>query len=136
VADHLSTLERSKNMAAVRSRDTTPELAVRKIAHGLGYRYRLNVAELPGTPDLVFPRLRKVIFVHGCFWHRHHKCRYASMPQTRVEFWQKKFDANMERDRFAQLELRKLGWDVMVIWQCGLRNSGTIAERLARFLAS
>ena len=136
MTDHLEPSDRSKNMAAIRSKNTQPELAVRRITHSLGYRYRLHVRELPGTPDLVFPRHRKVIFVHGCFWHRHSSCKYASTPKTRVEFWDKKFRANLERDRFVKSALRKLGWKVLIVWQCELKQTETLVKRLSRFLNS
>jgi DNA mismatch endonuclease (patch repair protein) len=122
-------------MAAVHSTNTKPELAVRKIAHALGYRYRLNVADLPGKPDLVFPARRKIILVHGCFWHRHPRCRYATSPKTRAAFWQKKFCANIARDRRTRQLLRKLGWSILTIWQCELKNPQKLEVRIDEFLA-
>lgn len=135
MTDHLTPAARSKNMAAVHSKDTEPELLVRSVAHKMGYRFRLHVADLPGAPDLVFPRHRKAVFVHGCFWHRHGQCRFASTPKTRTDFWEKKFKSNVERDRSVQRELQKLGWRVMVIWQCQLKQRGNLVKRLARFLS-
>lgn len=123
-------------MRAVHSKDTKPELAVRKIAHDMGYRYRLHVESLPGKPDLVFPRTHKVIFVHGCFWHRHRGCRYATCPKTRTEFWQDKFDANVLRDRRTVKTLKKLGWAAMTIWQCQLKDPIRLAGRIDEFLSS
>ena len=109
-------------MRAVRSKDTTPELAVRKLAHALGYRFRLHRRELPGSPDLVFPGRRKVVFVHGCFWHRHAGCaRGASTPATRRGFWEAKFARNVARDRRDRRRLRAAGWGVMVVWECQTR---------------
>lgn len=105
-------------MSQVRSRDTTPELRVRKVAHAMGLRYRLNRKDLPGKPDLVFPRYRVVIFVHGCFWHRHTDCRKATVPKTRTTFWNDKFEANVQRDARVTAQLESLGWTVHTIWEC------------------
>lgn len=121
-------------MAAVRSKNTGPELAVRRIAHGLGYRYRLHVPTLPGTPDLVFPARRKIILVHGCFWHRHRGCRYASFPKTHIKSWHEKFDRNLARDRKNARVLRKLGWEILVVWQCELKNRIKLSRRIDDFL--
>ena len=121
-------------MAAIRGKDTGPELQVRFIVHGLGYRYRLNVRGLPGSPDLVLPRLDTVIFVHGCFWHRHKGCRYATRPATRKRFWQNKFDANTARDRRVAGRLRRLGWSVLTVWECQLKRPEAVADRLERLL--
>src|SRR6202051_3411575 len=109
-------------MSAVHSKDTKPEMAVRRVVHALGFRYRLHYASLPGRPDLVFPSRGKVIFVHGCFWHRHARCRYATIPKTRTDYWQDKFSANTERDRRNKRELKRLGWEVLIVWQCELKN--------------
>src|SRR5690348_15236952 len=108
----------SKLMAAVRSRDTGPEMAVRRCAHSLGYRFRLHRKGLAGTPDLVFPRYRVAIFVHGCFWHRHAGCARASTPKTRQQFWLDKFKANVARDKRAIERLEAQGWYCTVIWEC------------------
>jgi len=134
MADRLSPEHRSWLMGQVRGRNTSPEIAVRKAAHGLGYRFRLHRKDLPGTPDLVFPRLRKVIFVHGCFWHRHRNCRLASFPKTRQEFWEAKFRRNVERDEQAVADLERLGWDVKVIWQCDTTKTGLLEKQIAEFL--
>jgi len=134
VADHLDHAKRSLNMAAVHSKDTKPEMAVRRIVYSLGYRYRLHLAGLPGRPDLAFLAKRKAIFVHGCFWHRHCNCRYASTPKTRVDFWEQKFRDNVARDRRARRELRNLGWSVMTVWQCDLKKTTRLSERLREFL--
>jgi DNA mismatch endonuclease (patch repair protein) len=136
MSDVLTPAQRSRCMSAIRSRNTQPELIVRRLCHAMGFRYRLHGAGLPGHPDMVFPGLRKVILIHGCFWHRH-RCRYGKvMPATRAEFWQAKFSANRRRDRIVRAELRSLGWTVLVIWECETRNPEKIAGRLSTFLAS
>jgi len=122
-------------MSAVHSKDTQPEMKVRKAIFALGYRYRLHRSDLPGKPDLVFPSRCKVIFVHGCFWHRHARCKYATVPKTRTQFWQEKFAANMERDRRVRRDLKKLGWEVLTVWQCELKRPEKLTERLNDFLA-
>jgi DNA mismatch endonuclease, patch repair protein len=110
-------------MSEIRSKDTKPELIVRKYLHAQGFRYRLNVNSLPGTPDLVLPRWRTVVFVHGCFWHRHAGCRFAYTPKSRTDFWQKKFEQNIHRDEAAIWALEKAGWHVIVLWECALKNN-------------
>ncbi|WP_370165672.1 very short patch repair endonuclease [Bradyrhizobium diazoefficiens] len=125
---------RSALMARVRGKDTRPELIVRKSAHALGFRFRLHRKDLPGRPDLVFPRLRKAIFVHGCFWHRHSGCSKASMPKTRVDFWRSKFDANVARDARSIAALRTMGWSVCVIWECETSDRRVIARKVRAFL--
>jgi DNA mismatch endonuclease (patch repair protein) len=122
-------------MAAVHSKNTNPELAVRRMVHALGYRYRLHCKTLPGKPDLVFPSRRKIILVHGCFWHRHRKCQYATSPKTRVRFWEEKFRANTTRDRRTARELKKMGWVVKVVWQCELKNPQRLTRHLDEFLS-
>ena len=135
MVDHVDPAKRALIMAAVHSQDTGPEVAVRKIIHRLGYRYRLHDRALPGRPDLVFPSRRKVIFVHGCFWHRHPKCRYATSPKTREEFWEAKFTSNVARDRIARRELKRMGWAILTVWQCELKNPDKLTERLNDFLS-
>lgn len=121
-------------MAAVRSRDTKAELAVRKALHRMGYRFRLHRRDLPAKPDVVLPRFRKVIFVHGCFWHKH-DCRAGrSTPATRVDFWQAKRAANVERDKRAIDALTAQGWQVLVIWECWTRDAVSLARRLSEYL--
>ena len=134
MADTVSTAKRSEIMSRVRGRDTKPEMIVRRIAHGLGFRFRLHRRDLPGTPDLVFPKHRAVIMVHGCFWHRHPGCRYATSPKTRVRFWEDKFEGNVVRDRRNENALHELGWRVMVIWECETRDREAVAGRIAGFL--
>jgi DNA mismatch endonuclease Vsr len=121
-------------MAAIRSKGTKPEMAIRSIAHRLGYRFRLHRRDLPGKPDLVFPARRKVVFVNGCFWHQHSRCRFAARPATRPEFWAAKLDGNRERDRRVRRALRNAGWEVLVIWECQLRDPAAVTVRLMRFL--
>ncbi len=136
--DQFSPAERSRVMRAVKSGDTTPELIVRRLVHALGYRYRLHCRELPGQPDLVFPRLGKAIQVHGCFWHRHACEAGRSTPATRVEYWNAKFARNLERDRSNLRKLRRLGWSVLVVWECQARAAkrAALERRLARFLGA
>jgi DNA mismatch endonuclease, patch repair protein len=128
--------ERSRVMRAVKSGDTTPELVVRRLVHALGYRYRLHRRDLPGQPDLVFPRLEKVIQVHGCFWHRHACDAGRSTPVTRVDYWNAKFARNVARDRSNLRRLRRLGWSVLVVWECQTRAAKRVAleRRIERFL--
>lgn len=108
-------------MSRIRGKDTRPEMKVRRLLHARGFRYRLHVANLAGTPDIVLPRYRVCIFVHGCFWHRHDGCRYSTNPATRPEFWQQKFRQNVERDARNRAQLMKDGWRVIELWECGLR---------------
>lgn len=117
-------------MARVRNRDTSPELAVRKLAHAQGLRFRVNRRDLPGTPDLVFPRYRLAVFVHGCFWHRHSGCKRATTPKTRQDFWEAKLARNVERDHQAASALENLGWQVMTVWECELKDRTSVAQRL------
>ena len=129
---------RSQMMAGIGGRDTKPELVLRRALHARGFRYRLHDRKLPGTPDLVFPRLRAVCFVHGCFWHRHAGCPYTTDPATRPEFWQAKFRANVERDRRAREILLETGWRVAVVWECALRGDRAepISSQLDQWLRS
>ena len=125
---------RSAIMRAVRREHTAPELTARRVLHGLGYRYRLHCRDLPGSPDIVFPSRRKVIFVHGCFWHRHPSCRKASTPSTRRDFWETKFDQNVERDIRKEIQLLVAGWEVLVIWECETKNLDQLSKTLTAFL--
>lgn len=113
---------RSRMMAGIRGKDTKPELALRRALHARGFRFRLHSGKVPGRPDLVLPKHRAVVFVHGCFWHRHEGCRYATIPATRPEFWQAKFDANAARDSAVRTSLLQDGWRVATVWECALRK--------------
>lgn len=132
--DSLSPAERSEIMARVRSRDTRPEMLVRRLVFSFGYRYRLHAKDLPGRPDLVFRRRRKVIFIHGCFWHRHSNCALARLPKSRQEFWLPKLEGNRKRDEKNVRQLRREGWGVMTTWECQLKNPERLADRIRRFL--
>lgn len=121
-------------MARIGSTNTLPELAVRQLLHRLGYRFRLHWRSLPGTPDICFPGRKKVVFVHGCFWHRHEGCRRTTTPITRTSFWRDKFHKNVERDRANLKALRELGWSVMIIWECDTVELEALSSRLVAFL--
>jgi DNA mismatch endonuclease (patch repair protein) len=126
---------RSNNMSKIRAKNTKPELIVRKLVYKLGYRYRVNLAELPGSPDLVFSRKKKIIFIHGCFWHRHFECKYAQTPMSNIEFWEAKFDRNVARDIEVDQKLTRLGWEVLVIWECETRHPTILIPRITAFLS-
>lgn len=134
MVDRLSAERRSWLMSRVRSKNTSPEMAVRRVAHALGYRYRLHRRDLPGCPDLVFPSRKAVVFVHGCFWHRHPGCSKASMPKSRVSFWTEKFQRNVVRDRANVTALEQAGWRVLIIWECQTRDPDAIGRGLVAFL--
>ncbi|WP_348643255.1 very short patch repair endonuclease [Mesorhizobium sp. B2-5-7] len=123
-------------MSKVRSKDTQPEVALRQYLHSLGYRYRLHQANLPGSPDIVFGSRKRAIFVHGCFWHRHYLCSRSTTPKTRKEFWEAKFRANIERDARNISELDRLGWKIMVVWECETFDLGTLHPKLVEFLGT
>lgn len=128
---------RSKMMASIRSRDTKPEMIVRRFLHGLGFRYRLSPRELPGKPDLILPRYRVAIFVHGCFWHGHHGCRFATTPATRTDFWMAKIRATKVRDDKAESTLRAMSWRIAVVWECALKlDRDRTLERVTSFIKS
>lgn len=131
--DTFSPEKRSSIMASVLSKDTAPELIVRGLVFALGYRYRVHVKELPGKPDLVFSRRRRVILVHGCFWHRH-RCRRAGIPLTNTAFWEAKLTRNKERDRRTARLLSAQGWKVLTVWQCQTKNQAALQKRIAEFL--
>jgi DNA mismatch endonuclease (patch repair protein) len=133
--DNLDSATRSWNMAQIRSKNTAPEIAVRSLLHGLGYRFRLHRSDLPGIPDIVLPKLRLAILVHGCFWHRHEKCRFAYSPKTREDFWQTKFEANVTRDKKVVKELQQMGWRVIIVWECETNDMSRLANRLTPRLA-
>lgn len=133
-ADPLTARQRSELMSRIRSKDTKPEMLVRRLVHGMGYRYRLHAKELPGRPDLVFRPRRKAIFVHGCFWHRHVGCPANRLPTTRREFWRNKLDGNVRRDRRNEAALEEMGWRVLIIWECQTKDLDRVAEAVRRFL--
>jgi DNA mismatch endonuclease, patch repair protein len=131
LTDIVDSKTRSRMMAGIGGKDTKPELVLRRALHARGFRYRLHEKRLPGRPDMVLTKFRAVIFVHGCFWHRHEGCRYTTTPATRAEFWEKKFLNNVKRDMRNQAALIEMGWRVSVVWECALKN-----ETKARVLAS
>lgn len=124
--DHLTPEKRSWNMSRIKSKDTTPERIVRSFLHRNGFRFRLHVKDLPGKPDIVLPKYKTVIEVRGCFWHRHPGCKSATNPSSNVDFWQKKFAANVSRDERTEQELKKLGWNVIVVWECETDKSNLL----------
>lgn len=133
--DKLTQQRRSANMRQIRSKNTSPELAVRRIVHAMGYRYRLHRKDLPGKPDLTFPSRKKVVFLHGCFWHHHEGCREGRLPQTRAEYWGPKLTRNCERDAVSVSKLKALGWDVLTLWECEVeKDHAAVSKRLRRFL--
>lgn len=133
--DTLSPKERSERMSRVHNRDTKPEMIARRLVHGMGYRYRLHDKTLPGHPDLVFSKRRKVVFIHGCMWHQH-GCNIYRQPKSRLEFWEPKLRRNVERDRENQARLHDIGWDVLVIWECEAeqRDKTVLMRRISEFL--
>ncbi|QHI68152.1 very short patch repair endonuclease [Tichowtungia aerotolerans] len=136
MTDHLTPEKRSWNMSRIKGKDTSPEILVRSMLHRAGYRFRKNVKTLPGKPDIVLPKYRTVIFVHGCFWHRHKGCKGATTPKTRTDWWQKKFERNIANDKKHTRELRKLGWHVLTIWECELKNSNRVFLKLEKILTT
>lgn len=134
--DTLTPSERSLRMSRVRGKDTGPEIKIRKLLYRLGYRYRLRQKDLPGKPDIVFGKRKKVVFVHGCFWHRHDdsECRLARLPKSRLEFWENKLTANAVRDKRNQEQLRELGWKFLIVWECEIRQSEQLENKLIDFL--
>lgn len=137
MTDTLTRSERSERMSRVRGKGSVAEMRLRRLIHGMGYRYRLHVGTLPGRPDIVFPSRRAVIFMHGCFWHRHRDCRLARMPKSRVAFWREKLESNRRRDEDVAGRLKALGWRVLVIWECQLKGGDLdeVSNRVRRFLA-
>lgn len=137
MVDFLSPRERSERMSQIRGKDTRPELALRKVLHGLGLRYRLHGKGFPGKPDLVFPRYKAVVFVHGCFWHRHPECSIATTPKSNTAFWLEKFEKNVARDARVTAQLEGLGWRVLVAWECELSTpakAARVGEKLATLI--
>lgn len=128
--DRISKEHRSWNMSQIKNRDTQPEKKVRTILHQMGFRFRLHQNDLPGKPDIVLPKYQIIIFVHGCFWHRHKGCRYAYTPKSRINFWTSKFSENINRDKRNARKLRRLGWHVWTVWECEIRDSHKLTRRL------
>lgn len=134
VPDTMTPGERSHRMSLVRSTGTKPEMIVRRLLHAMGYRYRLHARDLPGRPDIVFRRIRKAIFVHGCFWHRHARCPLARLPKSRLDFWLPKLEGNRLRDHRSLRALRKMGWKVLIVWECQVHRPAALRESLRSFL--
>jgi DNA mismatch endonuclease (patch repair protein) len=134
MTDTISKQHRSWNMSRIKGKNTKPEKVVRSLLHRIGYRFRLHRKDLPGKPDIVLPKYKTVIFVHGCFWHRHKGCKYAYIPKSRQKFWNKKFQGNIERDKEHQKELQKQGWKVIIIWECEVRNIKKLGNILKKKL--
>ena len=134
MADRLTPEARSRNMRAIRGKNTKPELTIWRLLHAAGYRFRLHRKDLPGRPDIVFPSRRKAIFVHGCFWHQHPGCPYAYMPKTRAAFWRDKLQRNTERDATAQAALAACGWRALIVWECEIADTKLLMIRLKAFL--
>jgi DNA mismatch endonuclease (patch repair protein) len=132
--DTIDPIRRSENMRRIKSRDTVPEMIVRKLVHKLGFRFRLHRKDLPGRPDLVFVAARKIIFVHGCFWHQHAKCADGRPPRSRKQYWLRKLESNKKRDQVVVRKLVKSNWQVLVIWECETREQGKIVKKLKDFL--
>ncbi len=132
--DVFSKKKRSEIMRAVKSRDTGPEMKIRKALHALGFRYRLNDKRLPGSPDLVFPKHRAVLFVHGCFWHGHDCARGRRTPKSNARYWREKIERNVKRDAIARAALRRMGWRVKISWECDLQDAGREAKKVAGWL--
>jgi DNA mismatch endonuclease Vsr len=129
--DTLTAVQRSERMALIRSKNTKPEMVVRRFLHGLGYRYRLHQKGLPGAPDLVFPSRRTIIFIHGCFWHGHEGCKVAHQPESRSAYWAEKFEGNKARDRRNEQALRGAGWNVVTVWECETKDLSSLERLLA-----
>lgn len=134
--DVVDSLTRSRNMSAIRGKNTKPEIMVRKYLHAMGYRFRLHRRDLPGVPDIVLAKYKTVILVHGCFWHRHPGCAYTTMPSTRAEFWSDKFHKNIARDIKQVESLVALGWKVLIVWECGLKHLNSEVHAVADFITS
>lgn len=132
--DTVDSETRSRIMSHIHGKDTAPEMAIRRLIHGMGYRYRLHDRSLPGTPDIIFRARKKIIFVNGCFWHRHQGCRLATIPKTNVDYWTEKFRLNAERDRKTLEEFESIGWKTLVIWQCEIRDVEKLKGKIIEFL--
>jgi len=132
--DKLSSEKRSWNMSRIRHKNTRPEIIVRSVIHNLGYRFRLNRRDLPGCPDIVLPKYSTVIFVDGCYWHRHRGCKKSTTPKTNTEFWEAKFKANKERDRKVRKELKSIGWNIVTVWECKTVDQDELSQYLKKKL--
>lgn len=130
MTDHLTKEKRSWNMSLIKSKDTKPELIVRSLLHHLGYRFRLYSKKLPGKPDIVLAKFKTVIFVHGCFWHRHKNCSRATTPKSNQKYWKTKFERNVQRFKEVSAQIQTLGWHVIVIWECEIKNIEALTEKL------
>ena len=131
--DRISKEHRSWNMSRIKCGNTKPEIVVRSLLHKLGYRFRLHRKDLPGKPDIVLPRYNSVVFVHGCFWHRHNGCKKATVPKTKNIFWREKFKGNIERDIKVQEELQSMGWKILIIWECETSDIGSVTKIIGNF---
>jgi DNA mismatch endonuclease, patch repair protein len=136
LTDSLTIQRRTENMRRIRATNTRPELRVRQMAHAMGYRFRLHVSGLPGKPDIVFPRLKKIIDVRGCFWHQHRGCGDSHIPKSREEYWKPKLEKNCVRDARNASALRRQGYGILVVWECEIRNEARLKRRLERFLGA
>ncbi|MCC6329381.1 MAG: DNA mismatch endonuclease Vsr [Acidobacteria bacterium] len=134
LSDTVSKEQRSRNMSCIRSRNTQPETVVRSLLHNLGYRFRLHVKTLPGKPDIVLPKFKSAIFVHGCFWHRHTGCKRCTTPRSNREYWIPKLTGNAERDKDHIKSLKRLGWKVLIVWECDVKNVQRVRKALLKFL--
>ena len=134
MADRVSEIKRSWIMSRVKGRDTKPELLVRSIIHRLGYRFRLHRRDLPGNPDIVLPKFKKIVFVHGCFWHQHHGCPRANRPSSNTKFWNLKLDSTIARDRENLQRLSELGWKSLIVWECETKDKDALRDRLISFI--
>jgi DNA mismatch endonuclease, patch repair protein len=134
LVDKLSKKHRSWNMSRIISKDTKPEKVVRSVLHKAGYRFRIHCGNLPGKPDLIFPKYKLALFVHGCFWHRHENCKYCYTPKSRLEFWNKKFIKNVQRDEFVKRKLEEIGWHVFIIWECQTNDHNIILSNFQDYL--
>lgn len=130
MADKISPERRSRNMSKIRGKDTKPEVLVRSLLHRLGFRFRKNVKALPGNPDIVMPKYKTVILVHGCFWHQHEGCRKSHIPKSNIEFWEQKLGKNVERDKRNKAALEEMGWRVEIIWECGIKDVDALSDKL------
>jgi DNA mismatch endonuclease, patch repair protein len=136
MADNLTPEQRKKAMSSVQQQNTKPEKIVRSLLHRLGFRFRKNVSSLMGKPDIVLPKYKTIIFVHGCFWHQHTECKKSRRPTTNIEFWNQKLDKNIKRDKETETELRNLGWKILTVWDCELKDKNLLIQKLKNSLLS